>query len=845
MKQRIRDGIIIDQSLLIKEERKIGFPYYMRLLQLFAIVAGGCSIISIFVESFLIPVSMKTIYLVLLFAGIVLFFMFYFTVLDVVKVVFAAGFYGLFWYSRLPMLKNGFYILENLVIDRMNEYYGYRTLHYKAEYSTAVQDTTLLVIMILIPIMTVIAAAIVRSKLVNICSVLMFIPVSVSFAFGLIPSEPYLITYILFMLYLVKSHHSNHHTVDQEQNKILQRVNSRAAIWLSLICLLVFTLTKLFVSPEQYDGITKIKDAKTELQTFLFDFTMDDVTKRFTSNNGNQSQAVGGLSGGILGNVDRVSFTKSEQLRVTAPLSSVAEGIYLKGYVGSDYSGDKWEGHSSEIDKKYDEMMKKMPEKSFLPVNQTNTFLDVISDIKGIADYKYSFYQAKIKVDYIKANKKYMYAPYYTNYGILNGVEYLQDLYTSPKKKKGSYEFDYFYRFASEKGSPFMLDPSIMQKVTDYSVYEKLYRDFVYSAYTSLPDRGMERLKEEFSATAVSKSEDVMEKIDYVKNYLSSNTRYSLAPGRLPEGKDFVEYFLYENKVGYCAHYATAAAMMLRVMGVPVRYVEGYAISSLNIDQNKDAGEQTVSVISDDMDSERQIPQVELMVLDSNAHAWVEVYMDGCGWVPMEFTPAAGIADTTTMAEDMRTAGEDMEETVDTQVTPTEMPKEPTSPPHSEKPDEEPVEEDVKLPEVAAPIANKQNSSSGFIILIIFTGALLTACIVIRQYLIKSDRRDISLNTRAILIYGKMEKLLTLCHALPKKMGYLEENESYIKENCPYIEKEDFESCMEIIRKARFGRFVISAGELSFVEKFYAGLFGKVYPELNIAERLHAKTRMS
>ena len=71
-----------------------------------------------------------------------------------------------------------------------------------------------------------------------------------------------------------------------------------------------------------------------------------------------------------------------------------------------------------------------------------------------------------------------------------------------------------------------------------------------------------------------------MKRINYVKSYLERHTDYSLSPGKLPRGKDFIEYFLYENKRGYCAHYASAATMIFRAMGIPARYVEGYAVGS-------------------------------------------------------------------------------------------------------------------------------------------------------------------------------------------------------------------------------------------------------------------------
>ena len=64
--------------------------------------------------------------------------------------------------------------------------------------------------------------------------------------------------------------------------------------------------------------------------------------------------------------------------------------------------------------------------------------------------------------------------------------------------------------------------------------------------------------------------------------------------------------------------YASAAVEAFRVHGIPARYVEGYYISAGDIAGSKD-GKTTVT--------------------GSNAHAWVEVYFDGIGWLPVDVTP--------------------------------------------------------------------------------------------------------------------------------------------------------------------------------------------------------------
>ena len=66
--------------------------------------------------------------------------------------------------------------------------------------------------------------------------------------------------------------------------------------------------------------------------------------------------------------------------------------------------------------------------------------------------------------------------------------------------------------------------------------------------------------------------------IEELKNYYQENYPYTVRPGKTPKKKDFVNYFLLENKKGYCSYFASAAVLIFRYMGIPARYVEGYAI---------------------------------------------------------------------------------------------------------------------------------------------------------------------------------------------------------------------------------------------------------------------------
>ncbi len=98
-------------------------------------------------------------------------------------------------------------------------------------------------------------------------------------------------------------------------------------------------------------------------------------------------------------------------------------------------------------------------------------------------------------------------------------------------------------------------------------------------------------------------------------SYLENNYSYSTLPGE-QVGDDFVDSFLFELKKGYCTSFASALYVLLRSIDVPCRYVSGYSV------QNPSVTEYT-------------------SVSDKNLHAWVEVYIQGFGYIPLDPTPSS------------------------------------------------------------------------------------------------------------------------------------------------------------------------------------------------------------
>ncbi|CAG7657761.1 transglutaminase domain-containing protein [Paenibacillus allorhizosphaerae] len=108
-----------------------------------------------------------------------------------------------------------------------------------------------------------------------------------------------------------------------------------------------------------------------------------------------------------------------------------------------------------------------------------------------------------------------------------------------------------------------------------------------------------------------------------IERYLQEHYAYSLEGSREPgPDEDFVDHFLFTQMAGYCDHFSTAMVVLLRSVGVPARWVKGFAPGEVvSVEPDGDHNKYTVQVRQKD------------------AHAWAEVYFPDAGWVPFEPTP--------------------------------------------------------------------------------------------------------------------------------------------------------------------------------------------------------------
>ena len=192
------------------------------------------------------------------------------------------------------------------------------------------------------------------------------------------------------------------------------------------------------------------------------------------------------------------------------------------------------------------------------------------------------------------------------------------------------YVYEQFvYETYTDKADSKIIKELVNSIIDDNShIIEKLYDEETGEAYEI--DHGID--EEKFDIAFERHSDDaetyelrhklVMAIIDYMKE----NMTYTLTPsGAIDASLDGVENFLTVTKEGYCVQYASSLVLMLRQVGIPARYVEGYVTGESYITQNTR--------------KEGVAAKYKTTVRDRNEHSWVEVWYDGIGWVQYEATP--------------------------------------------------------------------------------------------------------------------------------------------------------------------------------------------------------------
>jgi len=290
---------------------------------------------------------------------------------------------------------------------------------------------------------------------------------------------------------------------------------------------------------------------------------------------------------------------------------------------------------------------------------------------------------------------------------------------------------------------------------------ETQYRDFAHAAYTRLPQETRTALLNLAAEAGIDIHSPTL--ADEVASYIRSAGVYDLETEPYPS-TDYAVWFLTQAHRGYCVHFATAATAMYRALGVPARITEGFLLRA-------EAGR-------------------FVDVRGENAHAWVEIYRDGAGWIPVEVTGQSGLTPTV----------EDPEEESVSEA-PSEAPEETSAPqpvPAAPSPTAEAIPVGIVQPQQNEGQAGRHDSfpwASVFTVLLIL--AALPLWPVLQRRIWQRRLTDPDANIAVLAVYRRAERLSPLLGPVPEEIRICAEKAFFSAQGANAEESERCRSLLE------------------------------------------------
>lgn len=341
------------------------------------------------------------------------------------------------------------------------------------------------------------------------------------------------------------------------------------------------------------------------------------------------------------------------------------------------------------------------------------------------------------------------------------------------------------------------------------------YGAYAESTYMYVPEDKIPRIVELCNTSGVRKG-NYTAATNFIISTLNEMTTYTTSPGNAPSGVDIAEYFLFDSGKGFCQQYATTAALMYRLLGLPSRYVTGYMVTPSDFHKNSDG---TYTAIA----------------TDEKAHAWVEVYVDGTGWIPTEVTFSQDEIDQggSTAVDDNNPTEEPTSEEATTE--PTENTTEPSD---STEPTTEPNNTNSSD-------NNKSMSEMLIQALKIVVTAVITVVVIIAVILFFKWRRKGKLASlrrmKPNILLVKMVDMLHLGGYLKEYKGTESDFPEKLSELVEELSVSDIAYFVNLANKAAFGNKPIEKDEKHTAYNLYVRTAEFVFGKLNFIKKIYFK----
>ena len=300
--------------------------------------------------------------------------------------------------------------------------------------------------------------------------------------------------------------------------------------------------------------------------------------------------------------------TKTEStdtiLSVTA---DTAQTLYLRGFVGDSYENGVWSALDAETAAEEKDLFYWLHQSGFYPQSQ------LASAARLMGNYQ----SGSVSVQNLTGCSLYRYEPCTIlpeRAGLAKNR--IQPSAVETSGLRGERRYSYETVSDAQTLLPELLDflqNDTSDSVKSYLQMESAYREFVYSYALTVPA--------EFRAQLGAVLDQCCESYGPADSLTKEQAQTAALAflERCFDGSGDIALPLADTADGTTYQYATVAALALRYYGIPARYVEGYTVKA----------------------AENEPTNVNA----SAASAWVEVYQDGIGWLPLALTP--GLEDLT------------------------------------------------------------------------------------------------------------------------------------------------------------------------------------------------------
>ena len=479
---------------------------------------------------------------------------------------------------------NGFTLIINKLIDYVNVHKAEAHLKYVVTHKTEKTDIFLATIVIC-AVYTIIFQIVLKYKRIFLCALLLLGASMTNMYFNgedslLWVSMTLICTFLVFYISNIRI------------PKMKKNLTVSGGLLFGLAA-----VTAVFVLLANYNGIRSVEDLKDEI----------------IYHTGNIIYGKSDYPQGQFKRFHQVP-AGTEKNRLTISMTNPVP-MHLRGYVGCQYTEKGWKENDEEIyggDNRG--MLEWFLEQGYYPLIQPAYYMGYSRNDGRDIDFD-KVGNSSIHVVNHSASKKYEYVP--ENLLDMSGlitpkqdVNFMeQDIFS---EKEYWYDILYFTEddYLKFPKQQWFEEGGTIANQKQFVQAEKYYHGFVSKYYLEVPDAEKEILRQNIPSC----SNNVSDAISTVRRYLKNRITYSENCSQYNPDKNYLSQILLEDRKGYSVHFATIATLMFRYYGVPARYVEGYL--SLNEEEKE-----------------------TVILSDKDAHAWVEVYIKGIGFVPIEVTP--------------------------------------------------------------------------------------------------------------------------------------------------------------------------------------------------------------